>query len=181
MDSFSLKRLTKERMYKGFQSHSMGVVMYVKYTFLFILSGGWKEELSGHGRSLWCKYKSCLADVSWPPPPPPPPPPPQPSRPILSSTEQHTQTEAQRAEHKHLDHTNKFYFLMADRRTRRTAAANPSPPPPPPIIHDRETDSKKERVQDRERERKRGRGTNTMVKMGLILLLCLKQDGQPTG
>lgn len=53
---------------------------------------------------------------------------------------------------------------MADRRTRRTAAANLSPPLlppllpplPPPIIPDRETESERKSLGQRERERKGG-------------------------
>lgn len=50
------------------------------------------------------------------------------------------------AEHKHLDHTNEFYFLTTDRRTCRTAAANLSPPSTPTTTYNlRKTTIKKQR------------------------------------
>lgn len=93
--------------------------------FVFIVSG-WLSRAVIRLQLFDAKYKS---------PPNGCEPGPHLQRPILPSAVQHTQTEVQRAERKHLDHTNEFYFLMADRRTRRTVAANLPPPllPPPAL------------------------------------------------
>lgn len=76
------------------------------------------------------------------PAPPPHPPSPHPlvptANPLLRLSNNSTQKHTLRPQHKHLDHTNEFYFLTADRRTHWMAGANLPPPLllfllPPPI------------------------------------------------
>lgn len=92
--------------------------------FVFIPSG-WLSRGVIRLRLFDAKYRSTPSGCE---------PGPHLQRPTRPSAVQHTQTEVRRAEHEHLDHTNEFYFLMADRRTRWTVTVNLPPPPLPPSL-----------------------------------------------
>lgn len=120
------------------------ICCHVQLVFLFIPTGRLSRAVIGR-RLFDAKYKSapngCEPGPTSPPCPNPNPPAPTPTPPPVANPSLCCATsrepEVWRAEREHLDHTSKFYFLMADRRTRRTVAANlplPPPPPPPPLI-----------------------------------------------
>lgn len=108
---------------------------------------------------------------------PPRPPFGQTANPLLRLSNNSTQKHSDRAQHKHLDHTNEFYFLTADRRTRWMAGANLPPfllPPPIATYNPCRGHRERERqslgqFEGGIKQRDRSRNMCMLVKIGLIL------------